>query len=672
MTRLKTFFLLALVCLAGHQAFSQCQVLVWSDEFEGTGAPNSAFWSYDLGAGGWGNNEVQTYTSSLTNVRQENGKLIIDAIKSGGNWTSGRIKTQGKKTFTYGKIEFRAKLPTGVGTWPALWMLGQSIGTVGWPACGEIDVMEHVGKNQNVVQAALHTPSSNGNTINKGSTTIPTASTEFHNYSVSWNSTRIAFYVDDVLYYTYNPAVKNASTWPFNADQFIIMNIAMGGNFGGPTIDPALTAARMEVEYVRVYEERSSPLISGPQFVYENQSGLTYSAPEYGAGVDYAWSVPPGATILSGQGTNEITVDWGSADGILELDLTGDTGCAINSVSINVTTIVEPTGDKYLAHSFSTNQLTGWTTNGAAAVTLQNVSNKLSVNYNLTELKYVQFELPKAVDVQHYSIVKLPITIPASSPDIPDLIMTFRDGDGKETITTSFEVNASVKDDLVRLYTYDFDGRWNQNTPEVNPNFIKFVRIYMLPGQGSFTLGDLYFYNNQNAPVVPANLAASVDVNQVTLSWEDTGNATSFHLYRSDTENGIYTRERSNIQTSENPYVIIPDKSINYYKVSGVNALGESALSEPVEAIAVITSSEDELQGVTLYPNPTNGVFTIESPDGRINRIDIFDLNGRKIAFTSREQNTQVSVALDHAPSGMYFLRLSGKNSSRIYKLLVE
>lgn len=654
------------------QANAQCNVLVWSDEFEGTGAPNSAFWSYDLGAGGWGNNEVQTYTSSLTNVRQENGKLIIDAIKSGGNWTSARIKTQGKKTFTYGKIEFRAKLPTGVGTWPALWMLGQNIGSVGWPSCGEIDVMEHVGKNQNVVQAALHTPSSNGNTINKGSTTIPTASTEFHNYSVSWNATRIAFYVDDVLYYTYNPAIKNASTWPFTADQFLIMNIAMGGNFGGPTIDPSLTSARMEVEYVRVYEERSAPIISGPQFVYENETGLTYSAPDYGAGVTYTWTVPSGATILSGQGTKQISVDWGDTDGTLALDLTGDTGCSVNSVSVDVTTIIEPAGDKYLAHSFSASQLTGWTSNGGASVTLQNISNKLSVTYNVTELKYVQLTLPKAVDVRDYSIVKLPISIPASSASVPDLIMTLRDGDGNETITTSYELDASEKDGVTRVYSYDFDGLWDQNNPDVNPNFIKYVRIYMLPGTGAFSLGDVYFHNNQSAPPAPTNVAADINGNQVTLTWDDAGNATSFHLYRSDTENGTYTRLISNIRTAENPYIIVPTTSLNYYRVSGLNAAGESAQSVPLEVVAVVTSTENELTNVSVYPNPFKGKFSISHPDQRIDKIDIYDLKGGAVSFTTERSGKETIVAINQTGTGVYFVRIIGRGKSKVYKLLVE
>jgi beta-glucanase (GH16 family) len=254
---------LAIIAL-GQPCFAQLEVLVWSDEFDGTGVPDAANWSYDIGNNGWGNNEIQNYTNLLQNVRQENGNLVIEALKSGNVWTSARIISLNKAEFTYGRMVFRAKLPEGSGTWPALWMLGEDISTAGWPACGEIDVMEHVGKDPGVVHCALHTPSSSGNTVNKKTTTVSTFATEFHEYQVQWSPEKISFLVDGSWYYTYNPAVKNSSTWPFEKPFFFIMNIAMGGNFGSDPqyetnglkngIDPALTSARMEVDFVRVYQ----------------------------------------------------------------------------------------------------------------------------------------------------------------------------------------------------------------------------------------------------------------------------------------------------------------------------------------------------------------------------------------------------------------------------------
>lgn len=230
--------------------------LVWADEFNEDGAPDVSKWGYDIGAGGWGNNEPQFYTSRPENARVENGVLKITAKKEnyeGAPFTSARINTQGKFSFKYGKVEVRAKLPEGGGTWPAIWMLGANFQSLGWPASGEIDIMEHKGNEPGKIHSAIHTPSSYGATINSGSQTVSNVTGEFHVYAVEWTSQKIAFSVDGVVHYTYMPAVKNSSTWPFDAPQFIILNVAMGGNFGG-NIDPDFTAGTMEIDYVRVYQ----------------------------------------------------------------------------------------------------------------------------------------------------------------------------------------------------------------------------------------------------------------------------------------------------------------------------------------------------------------------------------------------------------------------------------
>jgi beta-glucanase (GH16 family) len=252
------------LCLMGCALFNttppkEKYKLVWSDEFSKDGAPDPLVWQFDMGNGsdGWGNHEVQYYTNESSNVKVKDGKLIITAINNNGNWTSARVKTQGKKSWRYSKVVFRAKLPTGRGTWPALWMLGENVSTKGWPACGEIDVMEHVGRDPGIVQCALHSPASHGNTIHKQSTPLPTFDSEFHNFEVNWDHEKIDFSVDGKLFYTYAPDVKDESTWPYDQPFFLIMNIAMGGGLGGP-IDPALKTAVMEVDYVRVYEKKVS------------------------------------------------------------------------------------------------------------------------------------------------------------------------------------------------------------------------------------------------------------------------------------------------------------------------------------------------------------------------------------------------------------------------------
>lgn len=226
---------------------------IWSDEFNVDGAPDATKWAYDIGTGdwGWGNNEAQYYTSRADNVKVQNGVLKIIAQRenySGSNYTSARIKTQGKFTFKYGRVEMRAKLPSGGGTWPALWMLGNNITTAGWPACGEIDIMEHLGNQLNKIYGTLHHPGHSGGNADSRTVDIANATSEFHIYALDWRADTIKFYVDNQLFYTFT----NTSSLPFNQNFFLIINCAIGGNFGG-TIDPNFVSSTYEVDYIRVF-----------------------------------------------------------------------------------------------------------------------------------------------------------------------------------------------------------------------------------------------------------------------------------------------------------------------------------------------------------------------------------------------------------------------------------
>ena len=226
--------------------------IFWSDEFNTDGAPDPAKWGYDLGAGGWGNAELEYYTSRPENVIVQGGVLKIKAIResySGSAYTSARIITMNKFAFTYGKVEVRAKLPAGVGTWPAIWMLGSNLNTAIWPACGEIDIMEQKGSELNKIYGTLHYPGHSGGSANGSTLVINNATTEFHIYTVDWSATSIQIAVDGAVYQT----VANSAAIPFNHDFFLILNVAMGGTFGG-TVDPAFTNATMEVDYIRVYK----------------------------------------------------------------------------------------------------------------------------------------------------------------------------------------------------------------------------------------------------------------------------------------------------------------------------------------------------------------------------------------------------------------------------------
>jgi len=231
--------------------------IVWEDDFNTDGAPDPSKWDYDLGTTdifgnvGWGNQEAQSYTNNSENVIVENGSLKITAKKDGSDYTSGRIKTQGLYKFTYGRVEVRAKLPSAQGTWPAIWMLGSNHPTAGWPFSGEIDIMEQRGADKSYVEGTCHWYNTAGsNDASYGEkTSIDTPSSEFHLYTLEWTDTAIRIYLDDVEYYT----LTNNADLPFNADFYLILNLAMGGTNGGD-IDPAFTEDTMEIDYIKVYQ----------------------------------------------------------------------------------------------------------------------------------------------------------------------------------------------------------------------------------------------------------------------------------------------------------------------------------------------------------------------------------------------------------------------------------
>lgn len=228
---------------------SEFNNLVWTDEFDTDGVPDPAKWIYDLGAGGWGNNELQTYTNDAENVSISNGTLKITAKANGSGYTSARLKSQDLQEFTYGRVEVRAKLPAQAGTWPAIWMLGANFDDEGWPVSGEIDILEQTGGDKTKSSGALHLPGNSGGNAVTNEIANPTSTTEFHNYTVEWTASVIKLLVDDEVFLTY----VNTPESPFNKDFFMILNVAMGGTLGGP-VDAGFVEDTMEVEYVRVYQ----------------------------------------------------------------------------------------------------------------------------------------------------------------------------------------------------------------------------------------------------------------------------------------------------------------------------------------------------------------------------------------------------------------------------------
>jgi beta-glucanase (GH16 family) len=274
MNKHSKFFLtlcLALVVISlrsttGQQSPNQWR-LVWSDEFDYTGLPDAKKWSYDVGGHGWGNKELQFYTDKRKeNARVENGHLVIEARKEkweNRQYTSARLVSKNKGDWLYGRVEVSAKIPSGRGAWPAIWMLPTKWEYGSWPGSGEIDIMEHVGSDPDIVHASVHTKSYN-HTINTHKTAkmkVDNARSDFNVYAIEWTPEEIRAFINQHYYFTFknerltNPAA-DFKQWPFDKAFHLLMNIAVGGNWGGAKgVDDSIWPQRMEVDYVRIYQK---------------------------------------------------------------------------------------------------------------------------------------------------------------------------------------------------------------------------------------------------------------------------------------------------------------------------------------------------------------------------------------------------------------------------------
>ena len=283
--KLRTLLVAAAATLIGQLAQAQSWQLVWSDEFNGSIGPN---WVFETGGGGWGNNELEYYRKE--NATIENGNLVITARREdfgGAHYTSARMKTQGKRSWTYGRMEARIKLPVKQGTWPGWWMLGSNISSVGWPASGELDIMEQINTG-NTVYGTAHWQAANGSQADYGNSLVTTPG-DYHVYAIEWDADYIKWFVDGTQYHQMQITGGTGNTQAFAKDFFLLLNMAVGGNWPGFTIDDASLPAKMYVDYVRVYQKGAAPVsIQIEAENYAVMSGVQTEACSEG-GSDVGW-----------------------------------------------------------------------------------------------------------------------------------------------------------------------------------------------------------------------------------------------------------------------------------------------------------------------------------------------------------------------------------------------
>ncbi|RNI29749.1 glycosyl hydrolase family protein [Rufibacter immobilis] len=671
--------------------------LVWSDEFNGNGAIDPQWWGFDLGTGdnGWGNRELQTYTNQQANVRQSNGNLIIEALKQNGSWTSARVKTQGKFNFTYGRVEFRAKLAPGVGTWPALWMLGESITTKGWPACGEVDVMEYIDRLPGKVQAALHTPSSYGNTQNVGSTQVPDATTAFHVYAAEWTDKDIKFYVDNTLYYTYAPAVRDARTWPFTEDQFLIMNIAVGGNMGSePTletngqkngVDPSLTNTRMEVDYVRVYQQFQDLKLTGPTLVKPLAQNLTFKASRL-ANATYTWTLPAGATVVDGHNSPEVIINWGSNSGQVKVEMqhNGQT----YSKTMEVKTKAVPSGSSYLIEGFSPFPADRLTPTGGT-FDMSQAQDALRIKYNITapaNLPNIVYTLENPLDMTEYPVLAAAVKTLNRSKTVA-LRLDLLDAAGNLTGGNQvFTLSPLIDDGEFYTYYFDFKEAFGTGAGKVDPASINKIRILInyglfgKPGQDSLWLDHLSVL--KAIPATPnraSHAAASMAASGVKIDWQDrSGNEEGFKVFRSSQFKGTYV-EIAALPANAITFTDVAGTRESFYKVQSYNAAGVSDYSNSATVAGVLSAAQEEWleRQFLVYPNPAQQKFTVSYPaQYKVKSLRLFSTTGQEVpllvSFQKVAKNTaevQPAVAL---AEGLYFCHIQTEDALLVKRIFLQ
>lgn len=490
------FILATLVFFFGINAYSQCFDLVWADEFSTNGLPDAAKWTCEVGGHGWGNNELQYYTDKRTeNARVENGVLIIEMRKeafAGSNYTSARLISKNKGDWKYGKMEIRAKLPKGKGTWPAIWMLPTewNLGNGSWPDNGEIDIMEHVGYDPGRVHGTIHCRKYNHSigTQKGGNKVISDAQDAFHTYSILWSESKIEWFIDDVLYFSFLNEGKGWEYWPFDKAYHMILNVAMGGGWGGAQgIDETITSAKMEVDYVRVYSTINPITIAGANFIEANEKAVTYTCTAVAGATAYDWTLPTGAKITSGAGTNKITVDFGTAEGDVKVKVTFG-NCPAQEVLLPVHLTVKPGDGGFILEKFTDDDAKKWQAVSSAAfsfnVTQQN--ERIQIAYNVTDPQAwpkLEYKFDKL-----YNFTELPVmNIWLKSNNLSKSAVVrvdLKDGTGITTNgTTVFEIRPVKSDGKFNMYQFSFKENWLSNSPywnkKVNSNAIEGFEMFV-------------------------------------------------------------------------------------------------------------------------------------------------------------------------------------------------
>jgi beta-glucanase (GH16 family) len=644
---------------------AQCEELVWADEFNYNGLPDSNKWSYEVGGSGWGNNELQYYTNKqLKNASVADGKLTIAALfeSFGGKlYTSARLVSKLKGDWLYGRIEVSAKLPSGRGTWPAIWMMPTDNEYGTWPNSGEIDIMEHVGYDPHVVHCNTHTNLYNGANGKGSSMQVPDAFDAFHVYAVDWTPEKMDFYVDNTRYFTLN-VTSDYKSWPFDKRFFLIMNIAVGGNWGGAQgVDNTVFPAKMMIDFVRVYKSSDFLQISGAGQVFSQEKGTLYSVVKE-EGRTYEWTVPDGATITSGQGTNEIQVDWGCTGGKVQCHL--GTSCSAYDLEMDVTIRAYSITGPYFV------------TDGQEGIILSTEGTAGSA---------VNWTIPEDATL-------------VSGQGTDSLILNW--GSGQDMVKMHIENSCGAWDLSHTLRHYGQYAYPNPDSPHLIPCTIS-PETYDYGGEG-IAYHDATTGNAGTGPRSNESVDTEVTGYGVDVGWIDAGEWLEYSIKVPVAGTYYFSMLTASAnETSRGPAKILVNKvsKINaiYPSLSGSWSVFSPTLFQPITLAATDTLLRIEMgyggfnignikildhiptsvpdrpaDNLDAYPVPVRDVLHINCPEGA-SLVTISDLSGR-LLYSSQPMSFTgdvLSVNFDGFPAGMYVVTLTDrKNHTAISKVV--
>lgn len=756
----KTLFLIFLMLITVVYSYSQCYELVWSDEFNDT-TLNADNWNIEVN-GNPANNELEYYTARPQNVTVGDSVLTLTAIKetyNGKAYTSGRINSSRKFSFQYGKVEARMKLPYGQGIWPAFWMLGNSISSVGWPDCGEIDIMEMIGGGDgrdNRVYSTLHWgPVTGGSHPSYGkSYTLSSGifADEYHTFTTEWNATTLKTYCDDNLYYTIDlsPAGLDAFRAPF----YIILNLAVGGDWPGSPNTSTVFPQSLKVDYVRVYQTKEMLGIEGNNEIYANDSAVIYKLP-WVSDWQYNWKLPENVQTIGVLDSNIIKLNWDCTDDTIKCVVTGGS-CSADSFSLPVKikqpSISCPTfyTDNQAGLVFSFPQLHAtaynWTVPADAVITSGQGTDSITVTWG-TNQDSVKLDVSNTCGTSHYSKMiwpkgKYPYPDPGVPHVLPGIINAVdydyggegvayhdleADNQGDNWGGTGPRMDDGVDTEFNDMGNPDVgwidDGEWLEYTIKA-PDTIVFLavrvatnnasggpfnvlindedrtgditvnstagwanftnlmvgEVHLYPDDtilkldfvnGGFNISQIIFMEREyESPSTPANLiATSIKSSTIDISWnESTDNVgvAGYIVYVDGGENqkvADTTAKISNLSYGT-MYLIEVAAYDGQNNTSGKTELSVTTLSAP-ENVNI-----NLLKEYKFYPNPVNTFINIES-EVTIKKIVVSNSTGQ----TLYEENTgsnKCKLDMESYNSGLYIITITDIHGISVRKKVLK